>query len=72
MPTITLHRWIVTGRDGKRRPTRHLMTAADALATDRTAEQIPGTAEVRHVPAAGEYRGHHWLAETPQRPPSEG
>lgn len=49
MPTITLHRWIVTGRDGKRRPARHLMTEAEALATDPTAELIPGTAEVRHV-----------------------
>lgn len=49
MPTITLHRWIVTGQDGRRRPTRHLMTEADALATDRTAEAIPGTEEVRQA-----------------------
>lgn len=53
MPTITLHRWLVTGRDGRRRPTRHLMTEADAMATDRTAEKIPGTAEVRHAVEQG-------------------
>jgi len=45
----TLHRWIVTGRTGKRRPARHLMTEAEALATDPTAELIPGTEEARHV-----------------------
>lgn len=72
MRTIILHRWLVTGRDGRRRPTRHLMTEVDALATDRTAEPIPGTADVRHVPDAGEYRGHDCLAETPGRPPSVG
>lgn len=58
MPTITLRRWIVTGRDGKRRPTRHLMTEASALATDPTAERIPGTEEVRQVHAPG----HHQVA----------
>ncbi|GCL61478.1 hypothetical protein [Pseudaquabacterium pictum] len=49
MRTIILHRWLVTGRDGRRRPTRHLMTEADALATDPTAQLIPGTDEVRHA-----------------------
>lgn len=38
-----------TGRNGKRRPARHLMTEAEALATDPTAELIPGTEEARHV-----------------------
>ena len=31
------------------RPARHLMTEAEALATDPTAELIPGTVEARHV-----------------------
>lgn len=72
MPIITLHRWLVTGRDGKRRPTRYLMTEADALATDSTAERIPGTEEVREAPAPGGYHGHACLADVPSRPPSEG
>ena len=62
MSTITLHRWIVTTRDGKRRPARHLMTEADALATDPTAERIPGTEDVRQVHAPGDYPGHHQVA----------
>lgn len=61
MHTITLHRWLVTGRDGKRRPSRHLMTAADALATDPTAELIPGTADVRHAVE----QGHACIAGLP-------
>ena len=62
MHTITLHRWMVTGRDGRRRPTRHRMTAVNALAADPTAEPIPGTEEVRLVPDPGEDQGHHQLA----------
>jgi len=50
MRTITLHRWYVQQLDGKRRPTRHLMTAADALASDPAATPVPGTQEVRQVP----------------------
>ena len=70
MHTITLHRWLVTGRDGKRRPTRHLMTEADALATDPTAQRIAGTAEVRQVHAPGEYPGHHQVAARPGPTPA--
>lgn len=66
---ITLQRWIITGRDGKRRQTRHLMTEAEALATDPTAEPIPGTVETRQVHAAGEYPGHHGIA--PRRGPDD-
>ena len=69
MEFITLHRWWVTGRDGRRRQTRHRMNEADALATDPTATPVEGTAEVRQVDAAGSYPGHHQLA--PQRPPDQ-
>lgn len=59
MHTITLHRWWVTGLDGRRRQTRHHMREADALATDPTATPVEGTAEVRQVHELGEYPGHH-------------
>lgn len=62
MHTLTLHRWLITGLDGRRRPSRHLMTEADALATDPTAEKVPGTAETRLVNPPGEYPGHHQIA----------
>ena len=69
MHTITLQRWLVTCRDGKRRPTRHLLTEVDSLATDPTTEPIPGTVETRQVHAAGEHPGHHGIA--PRRGPAD-
>lgn len=53
MPTILdLWRWRVTDPDtGRRYTTTHRMTEADARALDPGAERIPGTLEVREVPA---------------------
>lgn len=62
MHTITLYRWIVTGRDGRRRPTRHRMTADEALATDPTAEPIPDTREDRLVDLPQQHQGHACIA----------
>lgn len=67
--TITLHRWLITDERGRRRETRHRMTEAEALATDPTAEPIPGTEEQRTVHGFGEYPGHHQIA--PRRGPTE-
>lgn len=50
MQTIELYRWRVTDpATGSRYTTRHLMTEADAKATDPAAELVPGTREVRPV-----------------------
>lgn len=51
MKTIDLWRWLITDpATGRRRPTRHVMTEADALATDPGAERVPGSLEQRQVP----------------------
>lgn len=65
MHTITLWRWHITDDRGRRIETRHRMTEADALATDPTAERIPGTEDVRRVHPLGEYPGHHRAGDKP-------
>ena len=69
MDTDTLHlwRWRITDDRGRRISTRHLMTEADALATDPTAERIPGTEEVRK---RGTQRGHADVGS--RRGPTDG
>ena len=49
--TTTLHRWFITDDRGRSHQTRYLMSEADALATDPTAEAVPGSMEIRHRPA---------------------
>ena len=48
--TATLYRWFITDDRGRRRPTRYLMSEADALVTDPTAERVPGSMEIRQRP----------------------
>ena len=50
MRTLELHRWLVTGPTGRRTPSRHLMTEAEARQADPLAEPVPGTKELRRVP----------------------
>ena len=51
MPTLHKSRWFVTDAvTGKRRQTRYLMTEADARELDPTAEPVPGSLMVIHVP----------------------
>lgn len=49
--TITLYRRFITDDRGRRHQTRYLMSEADALATDPTAEPVPGSIEIRQRPA---------------------
>ena len=49
--TTTLCRWFITDDLGRRHQTRYVMSEDDALATDPTAERVPGSIEIRHVPA---------------------
>ena len=63
--TTTLHRLFITDDLGRRHQTRYLMSEADALATDPTAEPVPGSIEIRHRPACMHdhvRRGAHWDA----------
>jgi hypothetical protein len=54
MATKHYWRWVVTEEwSGRRIKTRHVMTEADALERDPTAEKIPGTYECREVPDGG-------------------
>lgn len=55
MKTIDLWRWYATDpATGRRRATRHVMTEADALATDPGAERVLGSLEQRQVPASAD------------------
>jgi hypothetical protein len=49
MKTIELWRWWISGPTGKRRQTRYVMTAEDALKTDPNAERVEGSLEQRQV-----------------------
>ena len=65
MHTIDLWRWVITDPlSGRRGPTRYRMTEADALATDPTAERVPGTLERREVPDGP---GEHQLTDAWRR-----
>ena len=48
--TTTLHRLFITDDLGRRHQTRYLMSEADALATEPTAEPVLGSIEIRHPP----------------------
>jgi len=48
-------RWLMhSDTHHKRVKTRHLMTEADALAQDPTAERVPGSLELRSTQPAGD------------------
>lgn len=51
MKTIELWRWRVRGPNGRVHATRYAMTEADALQRDAAAVRVPGTRELREVPA---------------------
>lgn len=54
MPTIHLWRWRLTSEiTGRRYSSRWVMSEADALALDPTAERLPHSLEVREVPEGG-------------------
>ena len=67
MKTIDLWRWVITDDTGRRRPTRHRMTEADALAQDPTAERLPGTLEQRQVPDKPDERDALRATPAPRR-----
>lgn len=55
MARLELWRWWVTDHErGVRYATRHVMSEADALALDPTAERVPGTMETREVASDAE------------------
>ena len=48
--TTTLYRWLITDGRGRRHQTRYVMSEADALATDPTAEPVPGSIGIGQRP----------------------